>query len=163
MIGSNYSLKPSQSAFKPNPVSGLAGIVPRRTIADRSTEEFGNNRAAEEFQKAYTRPAMAAKAGFSVSNMDRMRAAQAQAAGAAQGASAVAEARAEDQAFNSQQDFDTRQAMQARLNDNYAQDTAVQGSNFNRAFQVKSARMNNQMQRDNSWQAFRLSLLGNLG
>jgi hypothetical protein len=163
MIGNSYSLKPSQSAFKPNPVAGLAGIQPRRTISDRATEEFGNNRAAEEFQKGYVRPAMSAKAGFSVNNMDRMRAAQSQASGAARGASAVAEARAEDQAFNSQQDFDTRQAMQARLNDNYAQDTAVQGSNFNRAFQVKSARMNNQMQRDNSWQAFRLSLLGNLG
>lgn len=115
----------SNTAFK---------IRPPQLLADSRTEGAANNAVAQGYQAGYSRPAMQAKAGFSVNGKDRMRSAQQYAQGIAEGAKGAAGIRAEDQQFNSDQTYANQMLrQQARLFD-YSQMLDANDANFSQRF-----------------------------
>lgn len=104
-------------------------IRPPQLIADSATESAANNAIASGYQKGYARPAMQAKAGFSVNAKDRMKADQRAAAGVAAGAQEAAGIRAEDQQFNQSARFDNEMLQQQALAFDYDQMTDANAVN----------------------------------
>lgn len=145
MIGS------SQTQFK---------IRPPALIADSATESSANNAIASGYQKGYSRPALAAKAGLSVNARDRMRAAQNEASGIAEGAKMAAGIRAEDQAFNSQAQFDNEMLRQQAAAFDYGQMTDMNGALFDGRMARMNALSGVEMARRRAAMQLRMALLG---
>ena len=167
MIGASQSLKPSQSAYRPSPVSALSGISPLRTLADKTTVDAKNNAYAAGLNKGDTEAQnyldQQMGRGVSRTAKDEMFAGQRRAAGAAEGAMDAASVEAADQAFNAQQRFGQKNMGMERMLNNYTQASQVQNSNWQNRFSINQTMANNQMQRAQGSQSLWLSLLGSLG
>lgn len=109
-------------------------IRPPQLLADSKTEAAANNALAQGYQSGYSRPAMQAKAGFSVNAKDKMRSAQQYAQGVAEGAKGAAGIRAEDQQFNSDQQFANEMLRQQAQLFDFGQMLEANQSNFDRRF-----------------------------
>ena len=162
MISADYRMTPAKAAPKAHPASELAGLSPPRKISDAATESAANNAIAQGYRSGYQRPAMNARAGFSVNANDQMRSQQALAAGVGQGAQQAAGIRAEDQAFNNQQDAQWQAMVGARLNSNYELQSGMQGANWAKQFARQSNALNMDMARRQAWQNIRLALLSQM-
>jgi hypothetical protein len=131
-------------------------------ISDKATEGAANNAIANGYRTGYTRPAMNAKAGFSVTARDQMKAAQQAAAGIGEGAAKAAGIRAEDQIFNDSQNLAYQQMVGDRLNANYALDTAAQGADFSKRFAGQQNRFGLNQARQQALMRLRMALLSRM-